>query len=118
MHLQRTQRSFFFLNDPPTTEIYTLPLHDALPIYGRGVPPAYPPLAGNRALTIRSAVNPIRMVLNGGFSPGAPGNPPPPGSPPCPPPLNDHEVPAWVSHCPASTHHHSLPSPPPATHPL
>src|SRR5256885_8295537 len=23
---------FFFLNDPPPTEIYTLPLHDALPI--------------------------------------------------------------------------------------
>src|SRR6266487_6983072 len=27
---------FFFFNDPPTTEIYTLSLHDALPI------PAYP----------------------------------------------------------------------------
>src|SRR2546427_5100247 len=26
--------SFFFLNDPATTEIYPLPLHDALPIYG------------------------------------------------------------------------------------
>src|SRR5438309_8676839 len=25
---------FFFINDPPTTEIYTLSLHDALPIYG------------------------------------------------------------------------------------
>src|SRR5256885_16835683 len=24
---------FFFLNDPPTTDISTLPLHDALPIY-------------------------------------------------------------------------------------
>mgnify|MGYP006932648665 CR=1 FL=1 len=23
---------FFFFNDPATTEIYTLPLHDALPI--------------------------------------------------------------------------------------
>src|SRR5690349_23505949 len=27
--------SFFFLNDPATTEIYTLSLHDALPIWGR-----------------------------------------------------------------------------------
>src|SRR5437868_14573204 len=27
---------FFFLNDPATTEIYTLSLHDALPICGRG----------------------------------------------------------------------------------
>src|SRR5205085_8143110 len=26
-------RSFFFFNAPPTTEIYTLSLHDALPIY-------------------------------------------------------------------------------------
>src|SRR3712207_7405010 len=25
----------FFFNDPPTTEIYTLSLHDALPIYDR-----------------------------------------------------------------------------------
>src|SRR2546428_8566671 len=27
--------SFFFFNDTATTEIYTLSLHDALPIYGR-----------------------------------------------------------------------------------
>src|SRR5438270_8829847 len=27
---------FFFFNDPATTEIYTLSLHDALPISGRG----------------------------------------------------------------------------------
>src|SRR2546430_8860711 len=26
---------FFFFNDPATTEIYTLPLHDALPIWAR-----------------------------------------------------------------------------------
>src|SRR5436305_10219805 len=26
---------FFFFNDPPTTEIYTLSLHDALPIWSR-----------------------------------------------------------------------------------
>src|SRR5438034_6548746 len=26
---------FFFFNDPATTEIYTLPLHDALPIFRR-----------------------------------------------------------------------------------
>jgi len=26
-------RSFFFFNDTATTEIYTLSLHDALPIY-------------------------------------------------------------------------------------
>src|SRR5439155_22597511 len=29
--------SFFFFNDTATTEIYTLSLHDALPIFGRKV---------------------------------------------------------------------------------
>src|SRR3989454_11286938 len=28
---------FFFFNDTATTEIYTLSLHDALPIFGRGL---------------------------------------------------------------------------------
>src|SRR2546430_16938309 len=40
--MQNTDRSplfcyFFFFNDTATTEIYTLSLHDALPIYGLGV---------------------------------------------------------------------------------
>src|SRR2546430_2854315 len=29
---------FFFFTDTPTTKIYTLPLHDPLPILGDGVP--------------------------------------------------------------------------------
>src|SRR5260221_12781664 len=33
---------FFFFNDTATTEIYTLSLHDALPISGRGTRPAGP----------------------------------------------------------------------------
>src|SRR3712207_8846775 len=33
---------FFFFNDTATTEIYTLSLHDALPIYGTPRPPAPP----------------------------------------------------------------------------
>src|SRR5688572_14791654 len=32
LHCQH--HSIFFFNDPATTEIYTLSLHDALPIYG------------------------------------------------------------------------------------
>src|SRR5205814_10464512 len=31
--------SFFFFNDPATTEIYTLSLHDALPIFRTGTVP-------------------------------------------------------------------------------
>src|SRR2546429_8770853 len=35
MLLRQTHRSFFFFfNDTATTEIYTLSLHDALPIFG------------------------------------------------------------------------------------
>src|SRR6185312_16659484 len=34
---------FFFFNDPATTEIYTLSLHDALPIWPRPAPrPRFP----------------------------------------------------------------------------
>src|SRR5438094_4352760 len=33
---------FFFFNDPPTPEIYTLSLHDALPISSRDTPPSVP----------------------------------------------------------------------------
>src|SRR5438876_1511303 len=33
MPLSSTSFSFFFFNDTATTEIYTLSLHDALPIY-------------------------------------------------------------------------------------
>src|SRR5690348_17416221 len=35
MYLHTCFPSFFFFNDPATTEIYTLSLHDALPIYHR-----------------------------------------------------------------------------------
>src|SRR5438445_9556097 len=35
MHLTVTRYFFFFSNDPATTEIYTLSLHDALPISTR-----------------------------------------------------------------------------------
>ena len=47
-----------------------------------GMPPDYPPLAGNQSIQMESAVNPIRMVLNGGFPPGTAGNPMPYGMPP------------------------------------
>src|SRR5262249_58486303 len=43
---------FFFFNDTATTEIYTLSLHDALPIYQRrrGLPPEFElPRADRRA---------------------------------------------------------------------
>lgn len=49
---------------------------------GQGVPGAYPALAGNRAVTMASPANLVRLVLNGGFPPSTPGNPRPYGMPP------------------------------------
>jgi mono/diheme cytochrome c family protein len=65
---------------------------------GRGMPPAYPPLAANPSIQMQSAVNPIRMVLNGGFPPGTQGNPMPYGMPPFAQTLSDDEVAAVVTY--------------------
>jgi mono/diheme cytochrome c family protein len=65
---------------------------------GRGMPPQYPPLAGNPSIQMQSAVNPIRMVLNGGFPPGTTGNPMPYGMPPFAQRLSDDEVAAVVTY--------------------
>lgn len=59
---------------------------------GEGRAPAAPALAGNRALTMDSAVNPIRVVLFGGFTPGTAGNPRPFGMPPFSAALSKQEV--------------------------
>src|SRR3712207_8228734 len=50
----------FLLNDTATTEIYTLSLHDALPISERGVPPVSP--APDLAARVREAA-----LLEGDF---------------------------------------------------
>src|SRR5256886_14954102 len=52
---------FFFLNDPAPTEIYTLSLHDALPIFLCGARPVYVPLAAGEPLDLDR--------LAGAFSP-------------------------------------------------
>jgi mono/diheme cytochrome c family protein len=69
---------------------------------GKGAPPAYPPLAGNRSLAAEIAMNPVRMVLNGGYPPGTAGNPRPYGMPPFGTTLSDGEVAAVVSYIRAS----------------
>jgi mono/diheme cytochrome c family protein len=69
---------------------------------GKGLAPAYPPLAGNRALTMDESVNAIRIVLNGGFPPGTAGNPRPYSMPPYSHVMDDAEVAAVVSYLRAS----------------
>lgn len=65
---------------------------------GKGAPPAYPPLAGNVSLSAESALNPVRMVLNGGYPPSTSGNPRPYGMPPFGSSLNDAEIASVVSY--------------------
>jgi mono/diheme cytochrome c family protein len=65
---------------------------------GEGFPPQMPPLAGNQSITMATPVNPIRMVLNGGYPPGARKNPRPHGMPPFSHILNDEQVAAVVTY--------------------
>ena len=65
---------------------------------GLGKPPNFPPLANNQSIQMESAVNPIRMVLNGGYPPGSSGNPMPYGMPPFAQSLSDDEVAAVVTY--------------------
>jgi mono/diheme cytochrome c family protein len=65
---------------------------------GRGKPPHYPPLAFNQSIVMPVAVNPIRMVLNGGYPPGTQKNPRPYGMPPFAQSLSDAEIAAVVTY--------------------
>jgi mono/diheme cytochrome c family protein len=49
---------------------------------GRGVPGAYPALAGSRSVTMDPPANLVHVVLQGGFPPSTGGNPRPFGMPP------------------------------------
>src|SRR3712207_95334 len=58
---------FFFFNDTATTEIYTLSLHDALPIYVVGIfLPMIPEVAV--AMLACARIGAIHNVVFGGFS--------------------------------------------------
>jgi mono/diheme cytochrome c family protein len=65
---------------------------------GEGAPPAYPPLAGNRSVTMASAANLVHIVLEGGFAPSTPANPRPYGMPPFATVLSDAELASVLSH--------------------
>ena len=65
---------------------------------GQGAEGAYPPLAGNRAVLMDSAVNLIQIVRHGGFLPSTGGNPRPYGMPPFSPVLDDSDVAAVLTY--------------------
>ena len=78
--------------------VYTTHCASCHAVDGRGMPPDYPPLASNPSILMESSVNPIRMVLNGGFPPGTAGNPMPYGMPPFAQTLSDDEVAGVVTY--------------------
>jgi mono/diheme cytochrome c family protein len=69
---------------------------------GEGTPGAYPALAKNRAVTMNSTANVIRVVLSGGYLPATSANPRPYGMPPFAPLLDDAQVAAVLSYIRAS----------------
>lgn len=72
--------------------IYKKHCEDCHGASGEGAQGIYPPLAGNRGVTMTPAINAIRSVLNGGYPPSTAGNPRPYGMPPYAQILSDAEV--------------------------
>jgi mono/diheme cytochrome c family protein len=64
---------------------------------GEGVPGVYPPLAGNRAVTMDPPANVVQVVLGGGFPPATAGNPRPYGMPPFATALGDGDIAAVLT---------------------
>ncbi len=65
---------------------------------GEGAGGVYPPLAGNRGVTMASTANLVQVVLHGGFAPATAGNPRPYGMPPFVLTLSDADIAAVLSH--------------------
>jgi len=76
---------------------------------GLGKLPEFPPLADNQSIQMTSSVNPIRMVLNGGYPPGTSRNPRPYGMPPFAQSLSDEEVAAVVTFIRTAWGNHGTP---------
>jgi mono/diheme cytochrome c family protein len=65
---------------------------------GQGVPGAYPPLDGNRAVLLPQTANLVQAVIYGGFAPATDGNPRPYGMPPFAVVLGDADVAAVLTY--------------------
>ncbi|WP_233873073.1 c-type cytochrome [Paraburkholderia adhaesiva] len=76
---------------------------------GKGNVPRYPPLADNQSIEMDSAVNPIRIVLNGGFPPGTQRNLQPYGMPPFAQELSDSDAAAVVTYIRTAWGNHGQP---------
>jgi mono/diheme cytochrome c family protein len=76
---------------------------------GEGAAGAFPALAGNRAVTMRTAANLIRAVLSGGYLPATAGNPRPYGMPPFSHMLTDDDIAAVLSYIRGSWGNNAMP---------
>ena len=65
---------------------------------GQGAAGAYPPLAGQRGVTMAATDNLVQAVLHGGFAPATRGNPRPYGMPPFAASLSDREIAELLSY--------------------
>ena len=74
---------------------------------GKGVPGAYPPLAGNRAVTMPVTANLVRIVMEGGFAPATTGHPRPYGMPPYAQTLSTDDVAVLLTYLRESWGHHA-----------
>jgi mono/diheme cytochrome c family protein len=94
------------VNRPPATtqvlergrRLYEAHCIDCHGRQGEGVAGAYPPLAGNRAVTLPVTSNLVQVVIHGGFAPATAGNPRPFGMPPFALVLSDAEVAAVLTY--------------------
>ena len=78
--------------------IYEKHCQDCHGVSGQGMPNIYPPLAGNRSVTMASSLNTIRSVLYGGYPPSTTGNLRPYGMPPYQHIIYDIEIAQVVSY--------------------
>lgn len=90
-------------------EIYTAQCKSCHLADGMGQPPGYPPLAKNQSIEMQSAVNAIRMVLNGGYPPQTAGNARPYGMPPFAQIFSDEDIAAVVTYIRVSWGNHGQP---------
>ncbi len=65
---------------------------------GQGASGAYPPLAGNRSVTLASPTNVLRVIAEGGFAPATQSNPRPYGMPPFAQSLGQAEIAAVATY--------------------
>jgi mono/diheme cytochrome c family protein len=76
---------------------------------GEGARGAVPALAGNRAVTLASPDNLLKLVLGGAFAPATAGNPQPYGMPPFATLLSDEQIAAVASFVRSSWGHRASP---------